>query len=208
MRTHSSLSLVTITIVLVSLLAVTGPAAAQSASPFEIGVQLALVDSNELDGSDVGGGVRLGWLASPMFGVEAELNVYPRDLPDNGVSISKGRVEALFGVTFGPRYGLFRPFARLRPGLLRIQEAPEPVACILIFPPPLSCVLSGGKTLFALDLGGGVELNITDRTFGRVDIGDRLLRYPGPASDNDRTVHSDDFIGHDLRFTIGGGVRF
>jgi hypothetical protein len=208
MRTHTSTSFVLVTILLVCLLPGAGTAAAQAASPFEIGVQLVLADSNALDGSDPGIGVRFGWLASPLFGLEAELNVYPRDVPDDGPAISRGRVEALFGATLGPRYGAFRPFARLRPGLLRIGEAPEPVPCILIFPPPLSCVLAGGKTLFALDAGGGIDVSMTNRSFVRIDIGDRIVRYPGPAIDTDGTVRSEDFTGHDLRIAIGGGYRF
>jgi hypothetical protein len=208
MRRHMSMSFVAATALLVFCLLGTGTAAAQSATPFEVGAQLVLADSDALDGSEVGIGVRFGWLASPMFGLEGEVNLYPRDLPDEGPAISSSRVEALFGATFGPRYGAFRPFARVRPGLLRIGEAPEPVPCILIFPSPLSCVLAGGKTLFALDVGGGIEVTTTDRTFVRFDIGDRIVRYPGPAIDTEGTVRSEDFTGHDLRIAIGGGYRF
>ena len=65
------------------------------------------------------------------------------------------------------RIGRARLFGRLRPGLLRFGEAPGPIACILIFPPPLSCQLAAGKTLFALDVGAGVGGQRGDR--GRVE---------------------------------------
>lgn len=51
---------------------------------------------------------------------------------------------------------------------------------IAIFPPPLACQMAGGDTLFVLDIGGGVEFQTTDRTFVRVDLGDRAVKYPGP----------------------------
>ena len=38
------------------------------------------------------------------------------------------------------------------------EEAPGPLACITIFPPPLSCELASGRTLMAFDLGGGVDV--------------------------------------------------
>jgi hypothetical protein len=100
-----------------------------------------------------------------------------------------------------------RPFARLRPGFVTFREAPQPFACILIFPPPLACVLGAGDTLFALDIGGGVEVFTTRRTFLRVDAGDRLLRYPGPVF-RDGTAEEDGFFSHDFRFAVGGGLRF
>jgi hypothetical protein len=125
-----------------------------------------------------------------------------------GTAISSNRVEGLFGVTAGPRLGRWRPFARLRPGFLRIGEAPEPVACILIFPPPLSCTLAGGRTLFALDVGGGVSVDVAPATSLRIDIGDRITRYPGPAFGRGRRVHDAAFHGHDLRVAVGAAWRF
>jgi hypothetical protein len=180
---------------------------AQTSKPLEIGAQITSVHVGELDSTDVGLGGRVAWHASRLIGVEGELNFYPSDLPDQ-TPVSRGRVEGLFGITAGPRFNQWRPFARIRPGFLNVQSSPEPVACVLIFPPPLSCGLAAGQTLFALDVGGGVELMAPGRTFLRLDVGDRMVRYPGPAIDHDRNVHDKDFVGHDVRLAIGAGWRF
>jgi hypothetical protein len=111
-------------------------------------------------------------------------------------------------VTAGPRLGRVRPFAKLRPGFVTFREAPQPIVCILIFPPPLSCTLASGRRLFALDMGGGVEVFATRNTFVRADAGDRPLKYPGPVFDKNRTAQQNGFFSHDFRFAIGGGLRF
>jgi hypothetical protein len=165
--------------------------------PFEIGGQITFTEAGPFDEGDVGVGVRVGWRPRGLLGVEAELNVYPSDVPGEGVAVSSSRVEGLFGVTVGPQLGIVRPFARLRPGFLRYQEAPEPVACILIFPPPLSCQLAAGQTLFAFDIGGGVEVAIGRAMLFRVDIGDRMVRYPDPYETD-----------HDVRVGVGWAVKF
>jgi hypothetical protein len=163
--------------------------------------------SSEFDTTDLGVGGRASWHPVPLVGVEGEVAFYPGDLGEP-VAFSGSRVEGLFGATLGPRLGAVRPFAKLRPGFLRFGEAPAPIACILIFPPPLRCTLAGGRTAFALDVGGGVEWFSSGRTFVRVDAGDRIVRYPAPTIDSSGTVRSESFAGHDFRFTVGGGLRF
>jgi hypothetical protein len=66
-------------------------------------------------------------------------------------------------------------------GLAARRDAP--FSCVATFPPPLSCTLAGGRTLFALNAGGGVELFPSPRTVFRATISDRIVRYPGPAFD-------------------------
>jgi hypothetical protein len=163
--------------------------------------------SSEFDSTDLGVGGRAAWHPVPLVGVEGEVAFYPGDLGER-VAFSGSRVEGLFGATVGPRLGRVRPFAKLRPGFLRFGEAPQPIACVLIFPPPLRCTLAGGRTLFALDAGGGVEWIASERTFVRVDAGDRIVRYPVPTIDSSGAVQSESFHGHDFRFTLGAGVRF
>jgi hypothetical protein len=79
----------------------------------------------------------------------------------------------------------------------------------LIYPPPLGCLLGAGETIFALDVGGGFEIEPRERLLLRFDLSDRMLRYPGPAITRDLEVQSDEsFWGHDLRFAVGAGLRF
>ena len=132
------------------------------------------------------------------------MTLYPASFP-NANGFSRSRIEGLFGVTVGPRLPAIRPFARLRPGFLTFRG--QPVVCILIFPPPLSCELAGGRTVFALDLGGGVEVFAGRRALIRVDVGDRILKYPGPSFRNGRATE-DSFYSHDFRVSAGAGMRF
>lgn len=181
--------------------------AAQEAR-LEVGAQVASARSGPFDAADAGIGGRVAWHPASLVGLEAELNLYPRSFPDRR-PFSRTRVEGLFGATMGVTVGRVRPFARLRPGFVDLQEAPDPFPCILIYPPPLQCALARGRTLFALDAGGGVAITVTPRTFVRVDIGDRLVRYPGPAMEMDpRRIHRDAFFGHDFRVATGAGLRF
>jgi hypothetical protein len=139
--------------------------------------------------------------------VETELNLYPGGFPRER-GFSRGRIEALFGATAGLELGRVWPFAKARPGLVRFQGASEPFACILIYPPPLTCVLAAGRTLFALDLGGGVDLIVKRGSFVRIDVGDRLVRYPGLVFDSQQSVRERAFFRHELRFSAGAGLRF
>jgi hypothetical protein len=183
------------------------PQHAFAQSQFHVGLHLATVASSEFDETDLGVGGLLSWRPGGWFGADAELTFYPSDFPDEP-AFSASRVEGLFGVTAGPRIGPIRPFVKVRPGFLRFAEAPEPFACIAIFPPPLHCQLAAGHTGFALDIGGGIEFETSGRTFVRADAGDRAVRYPGPVIEPGGTVQDDAFFSHDFRFQIGGGVRF
>jgi len=186
------------------LVAWSDSAVAQSSpSRFEVGAQLSTAVWNEFDETDIGVGGRFAWHPIGTVGIEAEINVYPEEF-----AFSSSRVEGLFGVTVGPRFDRVRPFAKLRSGFLTVGDAPRPFACVLIYPPPLSCELASGRTLATFDLGGGVEVSLTPRTFVRLDAGDRLVKYPGPVIDRDRVVQDDSFFGHDFRFAIGAGLRF
>lgn len=196
-------------VALAVLVALQPDAASAQSDPgrYDLGVQIASPTSSQFDASEVGLGGRIAWHPIALVGVEAEINFYPGDFPGTR-PFSRDRLEALFGMTAGAPLGRVKPFARLRPGFVRAREAPEPFACILIFPPPLACALASGRTLFAIDIGGGVEISTTRRTFARVDAGDRLLQYPGPVFDTNRTVRDGRFFSHEFRFAVGAGLRF
>jgi len=184
------------------------PLAAQTGDrAFQAGVHVAIADSDPFNTRDAGLGGRLSWHPQPLLGIEGEITFFSDVLTD-APPLTEGRLEGLFGATVGPRLGSVRPFVKLRPGFLRYLAADGPVGCIAIFPPPLSCVLAGGRTLFALDVGGGIEWYPIAGAFLRADIGDRIVRFPAPAIDAQGEVHDTSFSGHDVRFAIGAGVRF
>jgi hypothetical protein len=187
----------------VALVALIVPATVVAQERFDAAAHIAVARSSEFDDTDTGVGGRFSWHPTALVGVDAEMTVYPASFP-NANGFSRSRIEGLFGATIGPRLAGVRPFARLRPGFLTFRG--QPVVCILIFPPPLSCQLDG-RTVFALDLGGGVELFPAGRAVVRVDVGDRLLRYPGPSFRGGRATQ-DSFYSHDFRLAAGAGVRF
>ena len=196
-------------VAMVAFCAVAWPliAAAQSGDArLELGVQLTTAASSQFEGTDVGLGGRIAWHPVGLVGIEAEMDQYPAEFPDRA-PISRSRTEGLFGLTAGPRFDRLRPFAKVRPGFLTFHEAAQPVFCILIFPTPLSCTLASGRTVFALDIGGGVEVFTTQKTFIRVDAGDRLVKYSGPVFDSNYTAHPTGFFSHDVRLAVGGGLK-
>jgi hypothetical protein len=177
------------------------------ARPIRLGVVAAFVRSSELDTRDAGVGMLTAWHPIPLVGAEVEVVVHPADSgPDP--AFSGGRVETMFGVTIGPRLGALRLFAKARPGIIRFWEAPEPIACIAIFPPPIRCTLASGRTVVAFDVGGGVEIAPSARTFVRVDAGDRMLSFPGPVRESTGPARERGFFAHDLRVAIAVGLRF
>lgn len=184
------------------------PAAAQ----FEAGAFVAVANPGQFNDIDLGLGGRASWRPDtlPLVTIEAELAHYPSEYPadEAGSAFSSARWDAFFGGTVGPQLGPLRPFAKLRPGFVSYQKSPEPLACIAIFPPPLVCSLAEGATLAALDVGGGLEVVLTDRSRVRLDLGDRMVRYEGPVRDLDGELHDEAFWGHDLRVTLGVGYRF
>ena len=196
---------------IVSLICIVpGLALAQSSNDrkLEVGGQLAMTDLAELETTDFGFGGRFGFRATELLTFEGELNFFPSDIPDE-VPVTSSRFEGLFGVKIGPRFDRFSVFGKARPGFVQFGEASEPFPCILIYPPPLSCALGAGETVFALDLGGGIELYPTERSLVRFDVSDLMLQYPGPVLTRDgEAVTEDGFWGHNLRITIGAGFRF
>ncbi len=182
-------------------------APAVRAQSFEAAIHVVASRWSEFDGQDRGIGGRLTWSPSPVLGVDADLAWYPSDFPDR-IPFTRHRFEGLFGVTVGPRLHRVRPFAKAAAGFLELGATPGPFVCIAIFPPPLHCALAGGGTLQAYDIGGGVAIDATRRTFLRVDVTDRILKYPGPTFDSKFKVRDEGFLGHALRVTLGAGIRF
>lgn len=196
-----------IVLVLVSIVGVT-EARAQS---FEVSGHAAVAQWSEFDGNDVGVGGRFTFRPLPLIGLDAELSWYPKGFPPDTVAIFTGsRIEGMFGATAGPKIGRIRPFAKAAAGFLNNRSSAAAFACVAIFPPPLACLLAGGNTMAAYEIGGGVAIDATSTSFVRLDVTDRLLKYPGPTFRGPglRNVVDDDFIAGALKFTIGAGFRF
>ena len=125
------------------------------------------------------------------------------------IPFSGNRFEGLFGVTAGR--GSIASARSRRPRLDSCNQRvrPEPLICIAIFPPPLSCLMAGGQTLPAFEFGGGVEVDADRRTFFRARRHrSRSSSIPVRRSIRDFEADDEGFYGHALRFTIGAGIRF
>jgi hypothetical protein len=177
------------------------------AQSLEVGAHVAGARWSEFDGTDFGIGGRLTWKPTAVIGVDANLTWYP-DQFDRVDSLRSDRLEGLFGVTVGPKINRLRPFVKGAAGFLKVNGISEGFPCIAIFPPPVSCVLNGGYTMPAYEIGGGVEVDVTSRFYVRGDVSTRILRYPYPTFDGDFRPHEKAYFGGALRFTIGGGFRF
>jgi len=182
--------------------------AQNAADSFQAGAQLAVARSGQFESTELGIGGRVSWHPMALLGIESEIDLYPADFPGDSVPFSAARLEGLFGVTAGPRLGSVRPFVKIRAGFLRYSPAPEPFACLAIFPPPLNCLMAAGGTRPIFDIGGGLEVFTGERTFVRLDAGDRMVRYPGPSFADGFTLREEGFLGHDFRLSVGGGLRF
>ncbi len=142
-----------------------------------------------------------GWFSwdlattGPTFGIDAGVNFFPEDHPLIG-----RQTQVLAGVRGGVRTDHLALFARVRPGFVHFSRRffqPE-IACVLIFPPPESCLIDA--TNLAFDLGGTVEVYPTARATLRFDLGDTVLRFA--RTDGDSSWR------HNLQFAAGAGWRF
>jgi hypothetical protein len=117
-------------------------------------------------------------------------------------------MEGLFGLRAGPRVGGGSVYASVRSGFVRFSGTSEPLICIAIYPPPLRCVLAAGHTAFALNFGAGGEIPLAARVFLRAELGDLMVKYPGPAIARDEVVIEESFWRHSLRGAVSLGFRF
>ena len=173
---------------------------------FELGVEVPVVKLSQVDQTDTGVGLRLGFDLSRVVALEATLGYFPSDL--GAPAFSGSRTQALLGLKLGRRGEKAGAFATLRGGVTSFSEAPEPFPCILIYPPPLNCQLAGGDTLPTVAFGAALELYPSERTVLRLEVGDQMSRYPGPAIDGEGQAREADFWDHDLRLSVGLGWRF
>lgn len=140
----------------------------------------------------------LTWDAAPRglaLGADLGVNVFPEHHPVIG-----RQTQLQAGIRFGARTERLGGFARVRPGLVHFSErffAPDTI-CILIFPPPESCLIAA--TNATLDLGGTAEVYVTPKSLIRLDLGDTLIRFGRSGQ--------DPVWRHNLQFAAGVGLRF
>ena len=68
--------------------------------------------------------------------------------------------------------------------------------------------MAAGGTRAIFDVGGGLEVFAGERTFVRVDAGDRMVRLPAPTFVDGLNLRETAFFSHDFRLSVGGGLRF
>ena len=174
--------------------------------------------------TEPGFGGRVGYSFNRYVTAEAEVNLFPRERALTDTDFTGGRkLQGLFGVKAGRRYEHAGLFAKARPGFVNFKEGdlfqPPGRGCIAIFPTPLSCFESRGRTDFALDVGGVVELYPSARTIIRFDAGDTILRTgahrvparaqfspTGPVFSTAATVAAE--TTHNFQGGVGFGFRF
>jgi hypothetical protein len=196
-------------LVLGGVLLATAPAPANAADErrADVAVELVATRYGEFDETGVGFGLRLSYRALEWLTVDGGLVFSPGDLGGR-VAFSGSQLEGLFGLRAGPRLGAASVYGTLRAGFVSFASAPEPIACIAIFPPPLACVIAEGKTALATNFGAGGEIFLGPRALVRLEVGDLLIHYPGPALTRDEAVLEDGFWRHDFRAAVSVGIRF
>ena len=189
------------------LLLVEGPAPAQALDRRgDVSLQASVRSLREFDETEAGLGARLSYRLSRWLAADGEVSAFPADV--GSPAFSGSRLEGLAGVRGGPHLGRTGVFVALRAGAVRFSEAPEPFPCIAIYPPPLVCAIAGGDTLPTVQLTGGFEAYPRDRLVVRVEAGDQLLRFSGPAFTPDRDIIDKGLWSHNFKATASVGLRF
>jgi hypothetical protein len=166
-----------------------------------------------------GFGGRIGYRAGNHITVEAEVNFFPRDR-----IFEEGRkVQGLFGAKVGSHWEKVGVFGKARPGFLYLSKGnfePRPgVGCVTIFPPPVACFEAKGKTGFALDVGGVLEVYPSPRTLVRFDLGDTIVHLSDRKVAASAVPPFSPFSGgviisrpgettHNVQASVGFGFRF
>ena len=144
--------------------------------PYCLGTNCKVITEPFSHPTELGFGGRFGYNVNRHLAIEAEMNFFPRDR-----SFELGRkLEGLFGVKAGKRFGKVGVFGKGRPGFLRLSAGDfvaKPVICILPFPAPVGCSDPVAKTQFAFDVGGVIEYYPTKRVIIRFDVGDTIVRF-------------------------------
>ena len=181
----------------------------------EIGVQstsLTLLDP-DFEGSHTRPGVggRVTYNFNRSIAAEAEVNYFPekhRDfIPDGDM------IQAQIGVKLGKRFEKFGLFAKVRPGILTVDQSFSVRDSVVVvngvpqFEPKFERTFT-----FTLDAGGVLEWYPSRRMVVRFEAGDTMIRHPALLDINlneapfVREVRGPKF-NHNFQFTAGVGFR-
>jgi hypothetical protein len=200
---------------------------------FEVGVQFSVLRQGDgvfifgptsaefvdphKERSAMGGGGRAVYNLNRFWSLEAEVNVFPEQnvfFQHAGVvccgvgTVIDGRiVEGLAGTKIGLRRRRVGVYGRARPGFLHFGRTLGD--CSRIFGVGLDCSFDKARTDFVLDVGGSLELYVSNRWFTRFDVGDIIQFFPGlrpglPFLPSDARAQKY----HNLQFSTGTGFRF
>ena len=189
------------------------PASARQAPAVDVGGQVTVLRLDVFDTTSVGGGVQASVNLTPHLAIDGLVSVFPGRERERGSPIESSRkILSLVGVRAGQTFGRVRLSARARPGFLNFAGQ-DTVLCVLIIPPPLSCIVAGGHTAFATEVGGGarIRLDANDRLHVNVDVGDLLVRYSPDEPfrrDDEFGEISDSLLTNNLIFNAGLSWRF
>ena len=160
-----------------------------------------------------GVGGRVTYNLNQYFAAEVEVNFFPTK--QQSFSTEGNAIQGQFGLKAGKRFQKFGIFAKLRPGVLSVDD----VFTVLPGPIPIVNGIAQFNTkiertnYFTLDVGGVLEFYPSKRLVVRFDGGDTLIRYPerfdilfGTQSPTVVRTRGPKFE-HNFQFTAGVGFR-
>jgi hypothetical protein len=207
--------IVKVVVLLVSIVAYGQIASAQSNTPrFEAGGQFSAIRADNSPGStftlgfrsgnertDIGGGGRFTVNLSRYLAFESEVNLFKEKLvlSSPALTLSRTKVEGVFGAKAGIRKDQFGFFAKLRPGFMRFSRDTNCPGCDV-----------HANYEFALDAGGVVEYYPSRRFVVRLDAGDTMIfleEKRAPVEGFAQLFQSATVV-HKFQLSIGAAVRF
>ncbi len=162
--------------------------------------------------SEVGVGGRFTYNFTKNIAIEAEANFFPVDkrfdtmpgVPFRILEPGGRKFQAVLGPKVGIRKKKFGVFAKVRPGLFRLDRF---LVVEAVGTPANFFVLSStkrGVNFFTVDVGGVFEYYPSRRTVFRVDVGDTIIRY---SAQEPKDINPT-FTRHNLQTSVGFGFRF
>lgn len=171
---------------------------------FDATARVGLTRYDDLDATDTAFGLGLGYRVTSWLAADGAFSHAPKNLGASGFSAS--RTEGSLGLRVGPRLDRTTFYVAARPGFVKFGGPDEAIACPAIFPPTLTCRLAEER-VFTTDLTGGLQL-VTARGVLRLEVGDRLAKYPNPTFGPADERIDKGMWTHNLAGSVAVGFRF